>query len=280
MKIFKKRGELTKFQILSEISKQDPYLRQKHIADNLGITVQAVSENIKSLIDEGYVDTRDGRSSYKLTKKGIDKVKSNAAILKDYADDVLDIMNHYKSIWPAIADENLVKGEKVGLKMREGILYAVKNEESANAYVLFDAMKNEDVGLTSLSGIIDIKNGEVVVIRLPIMKNGGSKSADLELISEIYETGFKRWGNDLNFDRVGIMGTISRSVVNKLDIPYDFEFATIPSTISASKRGLNILIFAVGSMTKSITRNLEKENIKYTLVDAEKNLENKTIINE
>ena len=47
MEVFKKRGSMTKFQILSEISKQEPHLKQKDLADRLGITVQAVSENIK-----------------------------------------------------------------------------------------------------------------------------------------------------------------------------------------------------------------------------------------
>ena len=46
MKTFKKRGALTHFQILSEISMQDPHLKQKDLAKKLGITIQAVSENI------------------------------------------------------------------------------------------------------------------------------------------------------------------------------------------------------------------------------------------
>ena len=52
MKSFKKRGALTHFQILSEISKQDPHLKQKDLANTLGITIQAVSENIKTLIEQ------------------------------------------------------------------------------------------------------------------------------------------------------------------------------------------------------------------------------------
>ena len=74
MEVFKKRGSMTKFQILSEISKQEPHLKQKDLADRLGITVQAVSENIKSLIDEGYITSKEGRSPYKITQEGIKKV--------------------------------------------------------------------------------------------------------------------------------------------------------------------------------------------------------------
>ena len=54
MRIFKNKGEFTKFQILAKIAQQEPHLKQKDIADELGITVQAVSENIKTLVKEGY----------------------------------------------------------------------------------------------------------------------------------------------------------------------------------------------------------------------------------
>ena len=51
MEILQKRGALTHFQILGEISKQDPNLKQKDLAERLGITIQAVSENIKTFTE-------------------------------------------------------------------------------------------------------------------------------------------------------------------------------------------------------------------------------------
>ncbi|MGL6298456.1 MAG: MarR family transcriptional regulator, partial [Methanobacteriaceae archaeon] len=115
MKIFKKRGEMTHFQILGEVSKNEHHLRQKDIAERLDITVQAVSENIKTLVDEGYISSQDGRAPYKITQKGLTKVKKDAVLLKKYADDVLEIMNYYKSIWPAIASEDMEIGDEVSL---------------------------------------------------------------------------------------------------------------------------------------------------------------------
>jgi len=270
MKIFKKRGEMTHFQILGEISKQEPHLRQKDIADRLGITVQAVSENIKTLIEEGYIQSKDGRSPYKITQKGIVKVKKDALSLKKYADDVLDVMNYYKSIWPAIATENLKEGEEVGLYMENGVLFATKSKQSASAVVLSDAVKNEDVSLTSLTGTIEMELGQIVIITLPTIKEGGSRAADIDLIKNIYDTGLNKWGLDEKFDKIGIMGTISRSVALKLSMPIDIEFATAQSSVSAAKKGLNVLILTVGNMTKSIVKELEDEEIKYNIVDAHK----------
>lgn len=263
MKVFKKKGELTRFQILAEIAKQEPHLRQKDIADKLGITIQAVSENIKSLVDDGLVETGKGHAHYKITKRGIEKVKNEAMNLRKYADIVLDTMNAYKSIWPAIAKEDLKSGDEVWMEMEQGVLYATTQETSAHAEVLNDTLKGEDVALTKLSGIIELEPGYVVIIKLPTINQGGSRETDLEKIKEIYR-------ERKEIDRIGIMGTVSRVITRKLDIKPDFEFATAESTAAASKRGLNVLVFAVGKMINTVTRKLDEEEIKYVIEDVKR----------
>lgn len=260
MKVFKKKGELTKFQILAEIAKGQPHLRQKDIADKLGVTVQAVSENLKTLVDEGWVETGSGQSRYKITKRGIEKVKKGALDLRKYSDQVLDTMNTYKSVWPAIAREELQKGETVWLKMEKGTLYAGKKETPAYAEVLHHAHEGEDVALVSLGGTIELEPGFVVIIKLPTINQGGSRACDLEHIQEVLE-------KYPNFNRVGIMGTVSRALVNKMGINVDFEFATPQATVAAAKRGLNILVFAVGKMTRNLTKKMDEDGISYVIED-------------
>lgn len=259
--VFKKKGELTRFQILAEIAKMEPHLRQKDIADKLDITIQAVSENIKSLADDGLVEIGKGQVHYKITNRGIERVKKEAVSLRKYSDQVLDTMNAYKSIWPAIAREKFKKGDEVWLEMDEGILYATTHVTSAQAEVLKDAGKDEDVALIKLSGLIDLEPGFVFIIKLPTIHQGGSRAVDLDKINSIYQE------RKDTIQRVGIMGTVSRVVTNKLNIKPDFEFATPEATVAAAKRGLNILVFSVGRMTASITRELEDENIKYMVED-------------
>jgi putative transcriptional regulator len=264
MKVFKKKGELTRFQILAEIAKQEPHLRQKDIASKLGITIQAVSENIKSLADEGLVETGKGPTHYKITKRGIDRVKNEAVNLRKYSDQVLDTMNAYKSIWPAIARQELRSGDQVWLEMDDGTLYATTHQTSAYAEVLNDALKDEDVALIKLGGTIELQPGYVVIIKLPTINQGGSRASDLEKIKTIYQDPMR------SFDRVGIMGTVSRVVTGKLVIPFDFEFATPEATVAAAKRGLNVLVFAVGKMTTSITQKLDSEGITFVIEDVRK----------
>lgn len=267
MKAFKKRGALTHFQILSEISKQNPHLKQKDLAEKLGITIQAVSENIKTLIELGYITSKDGRSPYKITQSGIDKVKKDAISLRKYTDSVLETMNHYKTIWPAIAKEKLEKEDIVGLYMDNGILYAHKKEESATGVVLEDAEANMDVALTNLTGIIDLSVGEVTVINVPTIKDGGSKACDLNLIKNIYNNGTN---TGAKYEKVAIAGTVSRAVTMKLEIPVNIEFASPQATANAARKGLNVLAICVGDMSKAFTRELENQKIKYNIIDGGK----------
>ena len=67
--------------------------------------------------------------------------------------------------------------------------------------------------------------------------------------------------------RIGIMGTVSRAVTNKTGIQTDFEFATPNATVAASKRGLNVLVFAVGKMSKSLDKKIGEEGLKYNIED-------------
>ena len=267
MKEFKKRGALTHFQILSEISKQNPHLKQKDLANSLGITIQAVSENIKTLTELGYITSKDGRSPYKITQKGIEKVKRDAISLRKYSDSVLETMNHYKTIWPAIAAEELKKDDIVGLYMEQGVLYAHKKEETATGIVLDDTESGMDVSLSNLTGMIDMNVGEVTVINVPTIKNGGSKASDMELIKTIYNNGTN---SGQPIDKVAVAGTVSRAIANKLEIPIDIEFAAPHASANAARKGLNVLAICVGDMSKAFTRELENEKIKYNIIDGAK----------
>lgn len=176
-------------------------------------------------------------------------------------------MNHYKTVWPAIAKEDLKKDEIVGLYMDSGVLYAHKKEEDATGVVLGDAAKGCDVALSNLTGLIDMTIGEAVVINLPTIKEGGSDKVNLELIKSVYEQGTT---TGKKIDRVAIAGTVSRAVANMLDLPVTIEYAAPQATANAARKGLNVLALCVGDMTKAFTRELEEQKIKFDIIDGGK----------
>lgn len=270
MEILQKRGALTHFQILGEISKQEPNLKQKDLAERLGITIQAVSENIKTLTELGYITSKDGRAPYKITQKGINKVKKDAITLRKYSDSVLETMTYYKSTWPAIAKEDLKEGDEVGLYMEDGRLYASINVQTdAYADVILDTKKGFDVALTNLKGTIEIKESKILIITLPPIKQGGSRAADLDLIKSIYEEKYVNYGLS-SIDKVAAIGTTSHVIANTLNIPVDIEFGVSEAAQSAVRKGLNVMILSIGDMSKNISKDLEDANVQYQVIDAKK----------
>ena len=261
MQKFKKRGTLTHFQILAEIAKQDYYIKQKDLAESLGVTIQAISENIKTLIEEGYITSKDGRSPYTITQLGIERVKKEAIELRKFTDGVLETMSAYKTVWPALASEDLKENEQVGLYMENGLLYAGRHMTNATATVLTDAKKGTDVALGSLNGIIDFDPGKVNIITVPTIKEGGSKVANLDLIKDTY--------NEFKSEklRVSAIGTVAYAITNILNIPVDIEHAAAPATANAARKGVDVLVLSVGDMTKSFMRELDEEKIKYNIIN-------------
>lgn len=92
-----------------------------------------------------------------------------------------------------------------------------------------NAQKGENVTLTRLSRIIDLKPRNVVIIKLSTVKQGGSQPSDLNHIRRIFE--------EKDHDKVGIMETVSRAVVKKLEIKTDFKFATHHVTSRCNEKG-------------------------------------------
>ena len=54
--LLRKRGEFTKFQILLEVMRNQPHVKQKDISEVVGITVQAVSKHFQELMRDGLLE--------------------------------------------------------------------------------------------------------------------------------------------------------------------------------------------------------------------------------
>ena len=54
--LLRDKGEFTKFQILLEVMRNQPHVKQKDISDKLGITIQAISKYFKQLTKEGLLE--------------------------------------------------------------------------------------------------------------------------------------------------------------------------------------------------------------------------------
>ncbi|MCW4047592.1 MAG: winged helix-turn-helix transcriptional regulator [Candidatus Bathyarchaeota archaeon] len=257
-RLLRDKGEFTKFQILLEVMRNQPHVKQKDISDQLGITIQAVSKYFKKLAREGLLEAGSERADYRLTPKAITQLKDNFRSLEQYVATVKEAMKIERS-WPAIATQPVKAGDEVGLVMKEGIMYTVPADSpNIQAYgtALMDARTGEDLGLTNLRGKVKVKQGKILIVKLPSIRQGGSRAVDLNKVRAFY--------NEFKPDRIGVMGAVGRAVLNKLHLKADIEFGISRAAAIAASRGLNVFVLVVGRMVNRMIEEIDARNMEGT----------------
>ncbi|MCL2172443.1 MAG: winged helix-turn-helix transcriptional regulator [Nitrososphaerota archaeon] len=255
--LLRDKGEFTKFQILLEVMRNQPHVKQKDISDTIGITIQAISKYFKKLSKEGLLEAGSERADYRLTPKGITKLRDELNNLDTY---VRTIKNELKidHAWIAIATLPVKTGEPVGLITKGGIFYAISVNDpnvEASGIAANDAHPGEDIGLKDLKGKVKLKQGKILIIKLPSIRKGGSRTADMEKIRTLIK--------EFKPDRIGVMGAVGRAVINKLNVKADIEFGISHSSVIAASRGLNVLVLVVGRMVNKMIQEIDAQNMRF-----------------
>ena len=255
--ILQSKRESSRFQILVEIAAHQPNLRQKEVADRLGVTPQAISEYIKELVANGLVTT-DGRMRYSITKEGVEWLLEGAAELKRYARVVMEDIISHVSVWTALAEADLVEGERVSLEMRGGLLYANRKEGiEASGITISDARAGEDVGVSDLKGLISLDEGVIIVAKVPRVQVGGSRKVDINTLKTLVS------GERM----IGALGIEALVALRKAGREPDVIFGAKESAVEAAFHGINSVIASVDEQVPSLLERLESEGLKYELVD-------------
>ena len=257
IKILQTKSGVTKFQVLIEIAAHQPNVKQKEIAKKIGITPQAVSEYIKDLVNDGLIIT-EGRVRYRITKEGVEWVLENAIEMKKYALFVMEDIISHVSTWTAIATEEVKEGQQVYLKMEKGLLYVSRTGNTgASGNVISDASVGEDVGVTSLQGLIEMENATITICKVPRVGRGGSRKVELERL--------KMLANSKPY--IAAIGVEALIALRKVGISPNVMFGTNESVIEAAYHGLSSLVVSVDEQVSLLLSRLETENLEYELVD-------------
>jgi len=255
--ILQSKRESSRFQILVEIAAHQPNLRQKEVAERLGVTPQAISEYIKELVANGLVTT-DGRMRYSITKEGVEWLLEGAAELKRYARVVMEDIISHVSVWTALAEADLIEGERVSLEMRGGLLYANRKEGiEASGITISDARAGEDVGVSDLKGLISLDEGVIIVAKVPRVQVGGSRKVDVNTLKTLVS------GERM----IGALGIEALVALRKAGREPDVIFGAKESAVEAAFHGINSVIASVDEQVPSLLERLESEGLKYELVD-------------
>ena len=254
--LLRDKGEFTKFQILFEVMRNQPHVKQKDISDALGITIQAVSKYFKKLTKEGLLEAGSERADYRLTPKAVEKLREDIKYLERYVTSIKQEMK-IERYFPAMATKQIKKGEKVGLIMKKGVLYAVAEsnpEAEALGTTTTDASRGEDVGLKDLEGKVKLEQGKILIVKLPSIRQGGSRAVDVAKVRAFYE--------EFKPDRIGVMGAVGRAILNKLELKADIEFGISRAAALAASRGLNVFVLVVGRMVNRVIEEIDATNMK------------------
>lgn len=247
----------TKFQVLVEIAARQPNVRQADIAAKLNITPQAISEYVKQLLREGYVSS-DGPLNYKVTKEGVEEIIKGVQEIKGYSRFVLEEVVKDVRVFTAIATQDLHKGQKVKLWMKNGLLYAGEKPDcKATGITIQYAEKGRDVGIKNLEGMIQLETGVVTICKVPRTERGGSENIDYEKL--------KREVRGRKFlCALGVEALIALRRINKK--PHAF-FGIKEAVIEASNHGIHPLVVGVDDELPELLRRLEDEEIPFNIVD-------------
>jgi putative transcriptional regulator len=231
-------------------------MRQRDVADSLGITVQAVSKHVRKLLDEELVAFSG--VEYVVTPPGLERLSGYTKFLQVQARKAASCLR-MERLWSAIASKQIRAGEEVGLVMKNGVILAVsRNCKNAKAFgvAMSETPKGEDVALRNMRGRINLRPGRVTVVTVPSINRGGSRKVDLVKLRQIHMR--------FNPERIGVMGTVARVVANKMNFRVDLEFGVSRSAAMAALRGLDVLVLSTGRMTNRVLEEVEKVNIRHS----------------
>ncbi len=259
MEILRNKNQATRFQILVEIAHSGPNVQQRDIAKRLGISPQAVSDYVGQLLEESLL-TSHGRSRYRVTEEGTNWIIKVLRGLRDYSGFIEKAVTNM-SVCAAVAESDLTKGQPVGLKMRDGLLLATNSSnEGARGVACSDARQGEDVGVTSIEGIVSLFRGKITLLSIPTIQKGGSKQVDLRRLKAQVE----------QHQQIGAIGIEALMALRRLGVEPRYLYGVIEASVEAAKCGLPFLIVCTSDAAHSVLARLGEEGLEHELVDADK----------
>jgi len=256
--LLRSKRNATRYQIIVEVADRQPAVSQQEIADAIGVTAQAVSEYLRELVEQGYVE-KHGRGRYEVTKEGVDWLITRTDELQELVQHVSEEIVGQVDIDTAVATTDIAEGETVSLTMHDGVLRAMAGDAGgATAVAVTDATEGTDVGVTNFQGVVDYELGDVTVVSLPRVREGGSRAVAPGRVRELAT----------DHDLLAVAGTEALAAARAADREPDIRFGTRAAVREAATKGLDVLLLAVTTELSALTDELREGNIGYEVVDA------------
>ena len=256
VEILQKKNAATRFQILVEIAAYGPAIQQKSIAAKLGFTPQAISDYIHQLLEEELV-VSTGRSSYKVSTTGVNWMLKVLRELNDYISEVQQAVTNITAS-AAIAEDDISQGQSVGLKMKDGLLFATNQiDGGARGIAASSVRQGEDVDIANIEGLVELTRGTVTILQVPNIQKGGAKKVDS-----------KRLRTQINdSQQVGVIGIEALIALRRADIEPRYLYGVTEAAVEAVRCGLSFIVVCTDDAIAGLIKRLQEENLNYELIN-------------
>jgi putative transcriptional regulator len=248
----------TRLRVLVEIADRQPAVSQGEIADAVGVTSQAVSEYIRDLVDDGFVE-KEGRSRYRVTKEGVDWLFREVKAIRRFTDRVTEDVLQSVQEDAALATDPIGADETVTLSLREGLLHATPGDTGpATGVATTTAEAGEDVSITGFEGVIEMSPGSVRVYQVPRARNGGSRAVDGDVLASAVES----------TDLVVAAGVEAVAALRRIEVEPAVSVAAGTVASEAATKGQDVVVVASVDEVGRVTDTLRDGDVTYELLDA------------
>ena len=255
VEILRNKRLATRFQVLVEIADKGPFVKQKQIAHELGITPQAVSDYIARLVSDGMLVV-EAPSGYRLSAEAVNWVIKTLREVGDYTSLIQRAITNIATS-TAIAADDIKKGAKVNLIMKDGLLYATTTASgSASGIAATSASRGQDIGITAIVGIVDLSAGTVEIFKVPGVENGGSEQADYNTLRTLAE----------HHKPVFSLGIEAFVVCGRWGGVFQ-HFGVVNAAVEAARSGLNPLVVCVEGESAGLVKHLADAGISYRITE-------------
>ena len=245
----------TKFRVLVEIAERQPAVNQGEIADAVGLTSQAVSEYIRELVDEGFVE-KEARSRYRVTKQGVDWLFQQASDVRRFTEHVTEDVLGSMQEDAAFATAEIESGETVSLTIEDGLLHATPGDGGpATGVATTDAEAGSVVGVTGFAGIIDLDPGDVIVFQIAPIRSGTPAGAD------------RLTDAAAAADLVAAAGVEAVAALRESGVEPGTTFAAGTVAADAASRGLDVAVVVTTDLAGRVTDALRDSGLAYEVED-------------
>lgn len=252
MNVLLSRKETMRLLILSELVLRKES-NQREIARKLDLTPQAISEYFKELVNEGFVKIIH-KGFYEVTDKGVEWLTKNLFDLHVFSEELVKKL--YSRSVVAIAEGSIRENSRIQYWYSDGFIFA-KEAENGNGIALTSSEDGEDVLIKPVEGFHPPGKGEIIIVKVPDVGEGGSRKVDFEGLSTLIKANPKKI--------VVAIGVEALVACRKVRVEPIF-FGSKEVCIEAAHHGCGVIVVCTESMLDSLLMSLVDENLGFEIM--------------